>query len=439
MKRVPEILELAGDPQIAIEEQPQVQHYLTPLYLATIGFFIYYGLFASVGRTKYYDQNNPLQTLAGVWKLAIFTITMWRVSGAATLNRKRSVLVGTGVAVCGASLLLVVESLYPAWRTLTVRLLVEGVEACGEALICAGLVAYIRAGTAGDDWRYFRQTTALRIGQNSGMVFALIANGCWDAFPQGYPMVLWAMRVLVAMLLIRLVKSVVIRDHPRREIKPEKPSVTRKRFCLDVIAGACAYALFFLVIFGPSSVAAPDTYALKLPLGLNGGFAAASMITIYLLSENARRWIPDQDALLKFESMAALGAIVVIAIWMVSLWPFARLSENAGFWKWSLIGSGGVLGLFTTITYVFGELSSGLHGKPEHRAGQIVSYLGWARLGPFAALVMISITKLLSERMPWWVTIAILESTVLIGSVGVALGVAQKQKWKIKPQGENHE
>lgn len=434
MKRKPETSESSVSSYSGTKEQHPGKSYMMPLFLGTIGFLVYYGLFSSFDKTRGYVKDEVVRTLAGVWKLAFFAIIMWSVSDAATLKRKRFVSIGAGMAACGAALLLGVEGLPSIRESLTTRLLIEGVEAIGEALICAGLVAYIRVGTAGDDWRYFRQTTALRIGQNSGMVAALLATGLWD-FPKRYSMALLAGRIGIAILLIMMFRTTAINDAPHQVINQKKSSVTARRFYIDVIIGTCAYALFYLVVIGPSAVVNQYQASgmMRWALVLNGGFAAASMITIYFLSKNARKYMPAQRAILKFETRAAVGVIVVIAVWMISLWSIARSSTQTSFCILSLICSGGVLGLFSTAAYVLGELSSGLHGKPELRTRQIVSYLGWARSGPFAALVLISFTKLLQKwEVSWWINVTILESAVLIGSAGVVLGVMQKRNVNFK-------
>ena len=148
---------------------------VTPFFLGLLGFLVYYGLFASFDRTKDWVSHDALRTLASVWKLLVFSITIWRVGDYARTNRRRFLLWGATLAVCGSALVFVIEGLLPSGQQVFGRLLVESIEAVGEALICAGLVSHVREETLGNDWRYFRITTGLRVGQNTGMVLGILA------------------------------------------------------------------------------------------------------------------------------------------------------------------------------------------------------------------------------------------------------------------------
>src|ERR1044072_5694644 len=189
---------------------------VTPFFLGVLGFLVYYGLFASFDRTRGYVDEGVSQLVGTLWKRGIFSITMWRVGDAARTSRKLFLTLGGAFAVGGSALLLAIEMVCPKGFPLSaqvgMRFLVEGIEAVGEALICAGLVAHIREQTKGNDWRYFRITTALRVGQNTGMVMALLLRDLWTTFTQGYAIILLGMRVGVGILLLQMLQADMIRD-----------------------------------------------------------------------------------------------------------------------------------------------------------------------------------------------------------------------------------
>lgn len=394
---------------------------ITPVSVAVLGFLVYYGLFASFDRTVGYVDNSNLRLIATMWKLVVFSSTMWGVSTAARSNRKRFLLLGAVFAVCGSALLLAIEHFSPSelqtWPYLLKRPLVEGIEAVGEALICAGLVAHVREETSGDDWRYFRVTTALRVGQNTGMVLSLFLGSHWQLwknFAQDYAVVLLGMRVGVAVLVVRMIRMGALRNEPGEMVVREKSEVTWDRLILDVIIGASSYALFYLIAIGPSVLV--KDYEKCPAIALNGAFALIAMVTIYLLANNADKKKPPMLALLKIESIAVIGGVAVIAGWMVSLWY--RVPD-------SLLMGAGLLGLFTTSTYVLSELSTGLYGNPKNQSAQIVSYFGLSRLGPVVALVTILLTQLANSALP-------LSTAAALGCTGIVLGVVQK--WRLESQ-----
>ena len=100
-----------------------------------------------------------------------------------------------------------------------------------------------------------------------------------------------------------------------------------------------------------------------------------------------------------------------------------------------LLVSAGLLGLFTTSTYVLSELSSGLYGKPKDQTAQLVSYFGLARLGPIVSLVMILLSKeaKAAEMLSDTTAVAIVEICVALGCTGIVLGVLKK--WKLDEKG----
>ena len=401
---------------------------VTPVFLGVLGFLVYYGLFASFDRTRGYVNEGPLQLVGTMWKLGIFSATMWRVGEAARTSRKLYLSLGGAFAIVGSALLLAIElfspsgtpASTPASPQVALRFLVEGIEAVGEAFICAGLVAHVREETLGNDWRYFRVTTALRVGQNTGMVLTLFLGTrlqLWAHFAQQYATVLLGMRVCVALLLLRMIRGGAIRNLPR--VKREKKAVTLDRLVLDVTIGASAYALFYLVAIGPSSLVAG--YDKCQAIALNGAFALIAMIAIYLLANNADKKMPAKFALLKIESIAVIGGVVVIGGWMISLWYRT---------PYSLLIGAGLLGLFTTSTYVLSELSSGLYGNPKNQAAQIVSFFGLSRLGPIVALVTILLTQAAHSAVP-------LSTAAVLGCAGIVVGVVQK--WRIESKGGHRE
>ena len=401
---------------------------VTPVFLGVLGFLVYYGLFASFDRTRGYVNEGPLQLVGTMWKLGIFSATMWRVGEAARTSRKLYLSLGGAFAIVGSALLLAIEIFSPAGTPasapaslqVALRFLVEGIEAVGEAFICAGLVAHVREETMGNDWRYFRVTTALRVGQNTGMVLTLFLGTrleLWKHYAEQYATVLLGMRVCVALLLLRMIRGSALANLPR--VKREKKSVTLDRLVLDVTMGASAYALFYLVAIGPSSLV--QGYDKCQAIALNGAFALIAMIAIYLLANNADKQLPAKSALLKIESIAVIGGVVVIAGWMISLWYRT---------PYSLLIGAGLLGLFTTSTYVLSELSSGLYGNPKNQAAQIVSYFGLSRLGPIVALVTILLTQAAHSAVP-------LSTAAVLGCAGIVLGVVQK--WRIESKGGRRE
>lgn len=399
---------------------------VTPFFLGVLGFLVYYGLFSSFDRTRGYTGEGVPQLVGTMWKLGIFSITMWRVGDAARTSRKLYLTLGGAFAVSGSALLLAIEMLcpkgFPPSAQVGMRFMVEGIEAIGEAFICAGLVAHVREKTIGKDWRYFRVTTALRVGQNTGMVLALLFRDLWTTFTQGYAIILLGMRVGVGILLLQMIQTDTIRNYPRRFEQREKAKITWSRLLLDVIVGASSYALFYLVAMGPS-VILKSHYAKVNALALNGAFAMIAMVAIYLLAGNANKDRPAKWALLKIEIVAAAGGVVVIAVWMIS---FVFSISGSTF---LLISTAGLLGLFTTSTYVLSELSSGLYGKPKNQSAQIVAYFGLARLGPIIALVMILLTEA-AKKYALWSAVAILEVSVALGCAGIVLGVLKK--WKLE-------
>jgi hypothetical protein len=171
-------------------------------------------------------------------------------------------------------------------------------------------------------------------------------------------------------------------------------------------------------------------YAKVDALALNGAFAMIAMVTIYLLARNANKERPARWALLKIEIVAATGGVVVIAVWMIS---FVFSISGSTFF---LIATAGLLGLFTTATYVLSELSSGLYGRPNNQAAQIVAYFGLSRLGPIIALGMILVTQA-AKSFAMWSAVAILETSVALGCAGIVLGVVKK--WKLEGKGGNRE
>jgi MFS family permease len=405
---------------------------VTPVFLGLLGFLVYYGLFASFDRTKGWVTHDVLRTVASVWKLLVFSITMWRVGDYARTNRRRFFLWGATLGVCGSALLLFMKGISPSGQQMLARLLVESIEAVGEALISAGLVSHVREETLGNDWRYFRITTGLRVGQNTGMVLAILAGTIlWDRFPRDYSIALLGLRIGVAILLIRMVKTGLIRDEPGQPVIRRRCALTLKVLFFDVIVGASSYALFFLVSMGPSVVINHDRYEVPKALALNGAFALIAMVAIHLLAKNVNTSMPARRALLKFEIRATIGAVLVIASWMILFWT--SISGDTFF----LLVSAGLLGLFTTSTYVLSELSSGLYGKPKDQAAQLVSYFGLARLGPIVSLVMILLSKeakaadMLSDKT----AAAIVEICVALGCMGIVLGVVKK--WKLDEKGGN--
>jgi hypothetical protein len=211
-----------------------------------------------------------------------------------------------------------------------------------------------------------------------------------------------------------MIRIGALRDDPRGLIAREKSEVTWDRLVLDVIIGASSYALFYLVAIGPSVLV--NNYDKCPAIALNGAFALVAMVAIYLLANNADKKMPAKFVLLKIESIAVIGGVVVIAGWMVSLWY--RIPDSL------LIGAG-LLGLFTTSTYVLSELSSGLYGNPGNQSAQIVSYFGLSRLGPVIALVTILLTQLANSALP-------LSTAAALGCTGIVLGVVQK--WRLESQ-----
>jgi hypothetical protein len=397
---------------------------VTPVFLGVLGFLVYYGLFASFDRTRGFVNEGPLQLVGTMWKLGIFSATMWRVGEAARTSRKLYLSLGGAFAIGGSALLLAIEIFSPnetpASAQAALRFLVEGIEAVGEAFICAGLVAHVREETLGNDWRYFRVTTALRVGQNTGMVLTLFLGTrleLWKHYAEQYATVLLGMRVCVALLLLRMIRGSALANLPR--VKREKKAVTLDRLVLDVTMGASAYALFYLVAIGPSTLV--QGYDKCQAIALNGAFALIAMVVIYVLANNADKQLPAKFALLKIESIAVIGGVVVIAGWMISLWYRTPSSL--------LIGAG-LLGLFTTSTYVLSELSSGLYGNPKNQAAQIVSYFGLSRLGPIVALVTILLTQAAHSAVP-------LSTAAVLGCAGIVLGVVQK--WRIESKGGRRE
>ena len=403
---------------------------VTPFFLGLRGFLVYYGLFASFDRTKDWVSHDALRTLASVWKLLVFSITMWRVGDYARTNRRRFLLWGATLAVCGSALVFVIEGLLPSGQQVFGRLLVESIEAVGEALICAGLVSHVREETLGNDWRYFRITTGLRVGQNTGMVLGILAGTTlWSSIPREYSIALLGLRVGVAILLVRMVRTGLIRDYPGQQVIRRRCALTLKVLFFDVIVGACSYALFFLVAMGPSVAIDHDRYKVPKAFALNGAFALLAMVIIHLLAKNVQNSIPARRALLKFEIRATIGAVLVIASWMILFWT--SISGGTFF----LLVSAGLLGLFTTSTYVLSELSSGLYGKPKDQTAQLVSYFGLARLGPIVSLVMILLSKeaKAAEMLSDTTAVAIVEICVALGCAGIVLGVLKK--WKLDEKG----
>jgi len=236
------------------------------------------------------------------------------------------------------------------------------------------------------------------------------------------------MRIGVAVLLIRMIQTDVIRNYPARFTEKEKSKVTWSRLLFDVIVGASSYALFYLVAMGPSVIFEAD-YPRRKAFMLNGAFAMVAMVAIFLLARNGKKNMPAKFALLKIEIIAAAGGVLVIAGWMISFWYSTPGST------FFLLATAGLLGLFTTSTYVLSELSSGLYGKPKNQSAQIVSYFGLARLGPIIALLTILLTEVAKARLPKWGVVAILEVSVALGCAGIVLGVVQK--WKIDQKGGN--
>src|ERR1043165_2342887 len=397
---------------------------VTPVFLGVLGFLVYYGLFASFDRTRGFVNEGPLQLVGTMWKLGIFSATMWRVGEAARTSRKLYLSLGGAFAIGGSALLLAIEIFSPnetpASAQAALRFLVEGIEAVGEAFICAGLVAHVREETLGNDWRYFRVTTALRVGQNTGMVLTLFLGTrleLWKHYAEQYATVLLGMRVCVALLLLRMIRGSALANLPR--VKREKKAVTLDRLVLDVTMGASAYALFYLVAIGPSTLV--QGYDKCQAIALHGAFALIAMVVIYVLANNADKQLPAKFALLKIESIAVIGGVVVIAGWMISLWYRT---------PYSLLVGAGLLGLFTTSTYVLSELSSGLYGNPKNQDAQIVSYFGLSRLGPIVALVTILLTQAAHSAVP-------LSTAAVLGCAGIVLGVVQK--WRIESKGGRRE
>jgi MFS family permease len=403
---------------------------VTPFFLGLLGFLVYYGLFASFDRTTGWVSHEALRTVASVWKLLVFSITMWRVGDYARTNRKRFFLWGATFAVFGSALLLVLQIWSPSGQQMFSRLLVESIEAVGEALICAGLVSHVREETLGNDWRYFRITTGLRVGQNTGMVLAILAGiYLWGWIPRGYSIALLGLRIGVAILLIRMVRTGLIRDYPRQHVIRRRCAMTLKVLFFDVIVGACSYALFFLVAMGPSVAIDQKRYQVHSAFALNGAFALIAMVIIHLLASNVHNSMPAKRALLKFEIRATIGAVMVIASWMILFWT--SISGDTFF----LLVCAGLLGLFTTSTYVLSELSSGLYGKPKDQTAQLVSYFGLARFGQIASLVMILLSKQakMAEMLSEKTAAAIVEICVALGCAGIVLGVVKK--WKLDEKG----
>lgn len=399
--------------------------------MGIIGLLVYYGLFASYGRLPSFFQEIPEARPLGIPKLIVFALTMWFVAKRAAERRVQYVVLGAIIAIIGSLLLVVIENRWlplDLASKLIVRMSVEGIEAVGEALITAGLVAFIRLETSGHNLQYFRGTTSLRIGQNAGMVLAVLAGYLfWPEQSGGYSVALLILRVIALFLVLQFVRARLIDDRVRFLTRPTPDNRlgTKERFRLDALIGTLSYALFYLVAIGSPVILGYRPWAF---LALNGGFAVLAMCGIFLMSPSARPHLSVRRMLLTIQTVAAIGAGVVIGFWIVSLWLSTGSPISS---RWVLL-SAGVLGFFTTATYVIGELSSGLHGKPANRSGQIIHYFALSRTGPVAVLLLILWLPVRSSVSI--TTVAIIGAVCWAGVIG---GVVGKRKYE--SNGGKHE
>jgi hypothetical protein len=381
MKRRSHVLALEHVGRSITNQSSDYPHSITPLWATLIGFLVYLGLFASYLRYS---------TVLSVWKLLVFTFVLWWVSEHAAAKRRQYLTRGAVTVLVGSLLAALIESHWlpkVSEGGVIARLLVEGTEAFGEALITAGLTAFIRNETISRDGMYFRETTALRLGQTVGIVVAAQCfEWLWRKHSLSSLVGLVVLRVLVLLMILRFVckRSVADPSNNETDSGTENLNAITTRLRRDLLVGTASYALFFLTAFGAPAVLQDGREKILL---VNGAFAIVSMCVIFFASYTARGRTATKQTLLTFQTITGTSTLIVTLFWTVALWLAVLAPKHeATMWLELAVGA---LGFCTTSTYVIGELSSGLHGKQSQRSRQIASYLARARLGPIVALMLI--------------------------------------------------
>ena len=149
---------------------------------------------------------------------------------------------------------------------------------------------------------------------------------------------------------------------------------------LDVIVGASASGLFYLIVFGPmvlfENADITKQYDQAFTLELNGCFSILSLLIILIfvnLASSKYGFTLSFDRIVLFAKKAL---ILNAMFWMVAIIVFYYHPAGASL----LYLAGGVLGLFSTSSYVFGELNSGISGRKDMRTKQVLIYLGLVRI-----------------------------------------------------------
>lgn len=259
-------------------------------------------------------------------------------------------------------------------KNISLIFLLQGFEAIGESLVISSLLACIRKRYA--DALYTRNTYLLRIAQNVGLLITTLVGGILFENLSNYASILMYMRLFVVLAIISLIR---IKTETKTIKAPnvfEKPKTNI--FRLNVILGACSYALFYILVFTPVTIAKSrnlDVGYLGIPM--NAFFAIIALLLLYIsvqmkLNKHQFKSIRELKLfLINFQGKAVYGIVSITILWTIFL-----IFDSLIF----MLLLGGIFGLFSTANYVLSETGVGIIQVPE-KSKNIISFLGYSKFG----------------------------------------------------------
>jgi hypothetical protein len=416
-----------------IESKVKIKYFVPPAFVALFGFLVYFTLFGSFSR-----ERDPMKVLPGnlnkewlyslysIWKIVVFSFTIWFVNSKAHFTWKNNLFIGCLMTLVAAGLLFFF-SYNNNLNSAPSMFFVDGVSAIGEGLLSAGIVTYVRGYSSNDDFSYSNLTAFLRIGQNCGMVASLfMCKKLWEYLPNAYPALLMLCPFTILALSVYFKR--IAKGMPPIVCKIENVKLKMNaRLMMNIIVGACASGLFYLIAFGPMVLfGKEETYKSSTTLEINGLFSVASMVVILIIFYLIRTKYGFKLSFEKMVLQTKIALILMVMFWMLSL----MLAYSDHSMVYLIYITGGVLGLFSTSSYLFGELNSGIKGKKELQTKQVLAYLGFARIGPMISLIIIAVCRFFIDLklMENWFAVLLIEFIVLLAITGIYYTIKVEQK-----------